>query len=84
MIQMSATEFSRNLSQMLDRVHYGSEEIVVLRNRCAIARVVPGAPFMTASEAFADIPGTLAEEEAVRPQIDTAALPVETEAGVWA
>lgn len=59
MTLISATEFARNLSLMLDRVHYTSEEMVILRNRQAIARVVPGAPLLRADEAFADLLGTL-------------------------
>jgi prevent-host-death family protein len=63
MTTMTATELARNLSAVLDRLEHGSEEIVVVRSRHPVARLVPGAPRMTAMEAFADLYGAISPEE---------------------
>lgn len=63
MRMLSATEFARSLSRVLDSLERGGEEIVVTRNRHPIARLVPGAPRMTALEALADLHRTLDDAE---------------------
>ena len=63
MVTMTATEFSRNLSRVLDRLEQGGEEVVVMRNHRVVARLSPGAPGMTAREAFSDLEGLLSEAE---------------------
>jgi len=63
---MTATEFTRNISRVLDRMEHGDEEIVVLRNRHPVATLVPGAAKMRALEAFADLSGVLPDEEGER------------------
>jgi len=65
MITMTATEFARNLSRVLNRLEHGGEEVTVVRNRRVVARLTPGAPGMTAREAFSDIEGTLSDAEGV-------------------
>ena len=60
---VTATEAARNFSRMLDLLEHGSEEIVVLRNNHPVAKLVPGAPRMTALEALADLYRTLADAE---------------------
>jgi len=60
---MSATDVSRNFSRVLDTLERGDEEIVVLRGKHPVARMVPGAPRMTALEALGDLFGTLDDEE---------------------
>lgn len=63
MITMNATDFSRNLSRILDRLEFESEEIEIVRNKHTVARIIPGAPKLSAMEAFADIYGAISDEE---------------------
>jgi antitoxin (DNA-binding transcriptional repressor) of toxin-antitoxin stability system len=56
---MTVTEFSRNLRSIFDRIEHKSEEIVLIRNKHQIARIVPGPAHMDAIEAMADLHGTL-------------------------
>ena len=63
---LTATEMARSFSRVLDDMAHGSEEIVILRNNQPIAKLVPGAPRMTALEALADIYRTLDDEEGGR------------------
>jgi antitoxin (DNA-binding transcriptional repressor) of toxin-antitoxin stability system len=60
---MTATEVSRHFSRVLDTLERGEEEIVVLRGRHPVARMVPGAPRMTALEALGDLYRTLDDAE---------------------
>ncbi|MBI2190525.1 MAG: type II toxin-antitoxin system Phd/YefM family antitoxin [Planctomycetes bacterium] len=60
---LSATEVVRNFSRILDSLAQGGEEIVVIRNNQPVAKLIPGAPRMTALEALADIYRTLEPEE---------------------
>lgn len=56
---MTATEVSRNFSRVLDTLEHGDEEIVILRGKHPVARMLPGAPRMTALEALGDLHRTL-------------------------
>jgi antitoxin (DNA-binding transcriptional repressor) of toxin-antitoxin stability system len=60
---ITATEAARNFSRVLDLLEHGSEEIVVLRNSHPVARILPGAPRMTALEALADLYRTMPDSE---------------------
>ncbi len=60
---LSATEGARSFSRILDAMEQGGEEIVVMRNRHPVAKLVPGAPRMTAIEALGDIYSTLDDQE---------------------
>jgi len=60
---ISATEAARNFSRMLDLLEHESEEIVVVRNNHPVAKLVPGAPRLTALEALADLYQTLPGKE---------------------
>jgi prevent-host-death family protein len=60
---ITATEAARNFSRVLDSLEHGSDEIVVLRNNQPVAKLVPGAPRMTALEALADLHRTLPDAE---------------------
>ena len=60
---VTATEAARNFSRVLDLLEHESEEIVVLRNNQPMAKLVPGAPRMTALEALADLYRTLPDAE---------------------
>src|SRR6266508_359833 len=60
---VTATEAARNFSRVLDLLEHESEEIVVLRNNQPVAKLVPGAPRMTALEALADLYRTLPDAE---------------------
>jgi len=63
MITMTATDFARNLSRVLNRLEHGGEEVTVVRNKHVVARLTPGAPGMTAREAFSDIEGILSDAD---------------------
>ena len=60
---ITATEAARNFSRMLDLLEHESEEIVVTRNDQPVAKLVPGAPRLTALEALTDLYRTLPDEE---------------------
>lgn len=60
---MTATEVSRNFSRVLDTLERGDEEIVILRGKHPVARMVPGAPRLTALEALGDLFRTLDDTE---------------------
>lgn len=60
---MTATEVSRNFSRVLDTLERGDEEIVILRGKHPVARMVPGAPRMTALEALGDLHRTLGDAD---------------------
>ena len=64
MIIMSVTDFARNLKSALNKVEVAGEEIVLVRNKRRIGRIVPGEPFMTAVEAMGDLCGTLPDSAA--------------------
>ena len=60
---LSATEIARHFSRVLDTLENGGEEIVVIRNRHPVAKLIPGAPRLTALEALADLHRTLDHDE---------------------
>jgi antitoxin (DNA-binding transcriptional repressor) of toxin-antitoxin stability system len=61
---MTTTEFAKNIKKTLDRLEFGGEEIILVRNKNKIARIIPGSPHLTAIEAMGDIYRTLAPEAA--------------------
>lgn len=63
MQSLSATEVARNFSRLLDSLEHGGEEIVVMRNKHPVAKLVPGAARMSALEALGDIFATLDDSE---------------------
>ncbi|MEA3436499.1 MAG: type II toxin-antitoxin system Phd/YefM family antitoxin [Thermodesulfobacteriota bacterium] len=71
---MTATEFAKNIKKTLDRVEFGGEEIIILRNNHKIARIIPGSPHMTALEAMADLYQTL-PPDAAEDWIDDSRIP---------
>ena len=64
MIVMSVTDFARNLKSALNRLEAGGEEIVLVRNKRRIGRIVPGEPFMNAVEAMGDLVGIIPDAAA--------------------
>ncbi|MBI2335202.1 MAG: type II toxin-antitoxin system Phd/YefM family antitoxin [Deltaproteobacteria bacterium] len=64
MREVSSTELARQLSQVLDLVESKGEEIVIVRNKQRIARILPGPVRMTALEALSDLYRTLPEQAA--------------------
>ncbi len=59
---LSVTEVARNFSAVLDSVERDQEEVVLIRNRRRIARLIPEAPRQDALEVFGDLYRTLDEE----------------------
>jgi len=64
MIEMTVTEFVRNLKTIFDRIEYKGEEVILLRNKHRIARIIPGSAHLTAIEAMGDLYRTLPEDAA--------------------
>ena len=64
MLTVTATEFARNFREMLDKVEFKHEEIIVVRNNHEVARIIPGPARMNALEAMADLYRTLPEDAA--------------------
>jgi antitoxin (DNA-binding transcriptional repressor) of toxin-antitoxin stability system len=60
---LTATDVARNFRRILDSLEHGGGEIVILRNRHPVAKLVPGAPRMTALEALGDLHGNLTDHE---------------------
>ncbi len=60
---LTATEVSRNFSRVLDELSRGGEEIVVMRGKHPVAKMVPGAPRLSALEVLADLHRTLDDAE---------------------
>lgn len=61
---LSATDVARNFSAVLDAVERDQEEIVLVRNRRHVARLVPEAPHQDALSVFGDLYRTLDDETA--------------------
>lgn len=63
MYTVTATELARNFREMLDRVEFKHEELLIVRNNHEVARMIPGPAAMTALEAMSDIYRTLPDDE---------------------
>jgi antitoxin (DNA-binding transcriptional repressor) of toxin-antitoxin stability system len=61
---LSVTEVARNFRKVLDSVEHGQEEIVLVRNRKQVARLVPEPPGENALEVFGDLYRTLDDRTA--------------------
>lgn len=61
---ITATELSRNLRDVLDRLAIEHEEIIIERNHRQVARLIPGPGQQTALEAMSDLYRTLPMEVA--------------------
>jgi antitoxin (DNA-binding transcriptional repressor) of toxin-antitoxin stability system len=64
MVEMTVTEFAKKLRAVFDRIEHMGEEVVLMRNKHRIARIVPGSPHLTAIEAMGDLYRTLPENAA--------------------
>jgi len=58
---MTVTEVSRNFRDVMDGVEEAGEEVLLVRNRRAIARLVPEPAAQTALEVLGDLYRTLDE-----------------------
>jgi len=56
-------ELSRSLRRILEDAERSGEEVVIVRDDRAVARLLPETPAMTAREFFGDLPGMLTAEE---------------------
>ena len=61
---MSATDVARNFSAVLDALDRDQEEILLVRNRRNVARLVPEAPLQDALSVFGDLYRTLDDHSA--------------------
>ena len=64
MVEMTVTEFVKKLKTVFDRIEYKGEEIILMRNKHRIARIVPGSAHLTAIEAMGDLYRTLPKDAA--------------------
>lgn len=62
---LSVTEVARHFSEVIDSVERKQEEIVLVRNKKQVARLIPEAPAQNALEVFSDLYRTLDEKTAV-------------------
>jgi prevent-host-death family protein len=60
----SVTDVARNFSAVLDAVERDQEEIMLVRNRRHVARLVPEAPSQDALSVFGDLYRTLDDKTA--------------------
>jgi hypothetical protein len=61
---LSVTEVARHFREVIDSVEQTQEEIVLIRNRKQVARLVPETPCQNALEVFGDLYRTLDEKTA--------------------
>jgi prevent-host-death family protein len=61
---LSVTEVARHFSKVIDAVEEKQEEVVLVRNRKRVARLVPEVHSQNALEMFGDLYRTLDEETA--------------------
>ncbi|MCC7032086.1 MAG: type II toxin-antitoxin system Phd/YefM family antitoxin [Acidobacteria bacterium] len=61
---LSATDVARNFSAVLDRIERDQEEVVLVRNRRPVARLVPEPPAADALSVFGDLYRTLDDNTA--------------------
>lgn len=61
---LSVTDVARNFRKIIDAVEHDQEEIVLVRNRKQVARLVPERPAQNALEVFGDLYRTLDDRAA--------------------
>lgn len=61
---LTVTEVARNFREVIDSVECDQEEIVLVRNRRQVARLVPEAPSQDAMQVFGDLYRTLDDKTA--------------------
>lgn len=66
MIEMTVTEFARKLRTVFDRIEHAGEEVVLIRNKHRIARILPGSPHLAGNHRRADLWYPDARSERVR------------------
>ena len=64
MIIMSVTDFARNMKEVLNQVEYKGEEVLLVRNKKKLVKLVPQNKGATALEVMADLYRTLPEAAA--------------------
>ena len=61
---LTVTEVARHFSAVMNQVEADQEEVILIRNNRAIARLVPEPPSMNALEVLGDLYRTLDDEAA--------------------
>ena len=61
---MTVTEMARNFREVLNRVEFDGEEIILIRNHHQVAQILPGSAHQNALEAMSDLYQTLPDEAA--------------------
>ncbi len=62
---LSVTQAARSFARVLDEVESEQQEVVLVRNRRRVARLVPEPPAQNALEVLGDLCGTLDDDTAV-------------------
>jgi len=62
MIIMSVTDFARNMKEVLNQVEYRGEEVLLVRNKRNLVKLVPQLRGSNALEVFSDLYRTLPEQ----------------------
>lgn len=60
---LTESDLARDLTSVLDGLEREGEEVVIVRDDHAVARLLPAVQGMRAREFFGDLPGTLTHEE---------------------
>ena len=61
---LTVTEVARHFSAVMDRLEAEQEEVILIRNKKAVARLVPEPPSLSALEVLGDLYRTLDDETA--------------------
>ncbi len=64
MIVMSVTDFARNMKDVLNQLEYRGEEVLLVRNKKKLVKLVPQVRGSSALEVFSDLYRTLPETAA--------------------
>jgi hypothetical protein len=61
MLIMNVTDFARDMNHVLNMVEYRGEEVLLMRNKKKLAKIIPQGVENTALEVFSDLYRTLPE-----------------------
>lgn len=61
MISMTITDFSRNMKEVLNQVEYQGQDVILVRNKRPVARLIPQPSGQGALDVMADVFATIGE-----------------------
>lgn len=65
MVEITVTDFARSLRTVFDRIEHTGEEVILVRNKHKIARILPGSPCLRARDVMGDLYRTLPDDAAI-------------------